>query len=436
MTMAPPHQHPVLACVRGIDGLLDDVDSVDPTYMLTADKESALRELARLTARLDSLRLRVVAAAGDVADQVGARDVAAWLGAHVNADRGAARRELRLANALDIRWPQVRAALARGDVSMEQADVIVQALEALPGDVDPETRALAERHLVEQAADFGPRELRILGRRVLDVVAPEVGEEHERRLLEAEERHARRRCRVTSRRNGDGTTDVRAVLPDPVADRLFAYLHAYTSPRRHGAGVLGDSPASEGHATTGAAGRSGEERPGPWDGLPYPVQLGHAFCALLEHLDPARMPIHGGDATTVVVTIDLATLRSGLGRALLPDGSPVSAGEVRRLACTSGIIPAVLGGKSQPLDLGRSRRLFTTAQRTALGLRDRHCRADGCDVPARWCEAHHRRPWSEGGRTDLADGELLCVHHHHRIHDPAYHHDRLPDGSVRFHRRR
>jgi hypothetical protein len=438
MTIAPaPQQHPVLACVSGIDALLDEVGSVDPAYMRTTEKESALRDLSRLAARLDSLRLRVVAAAGDVASDHGARDVAAWLGAEVNADRSVARRELRLASALDIRWTQVREALARGDLSVAQAEVVVQALETLPGDVGAEVRDLAQKHLVAQAAEFGPRELRILGRRVLDVVAPEIGEEHERRLLEAEERRARRRCRVTSRRNGDGTTTITSLVPDPIADRLFAYLQAYTSPRRQGNGVFGEpaegAAAEEGPETGGAP--QDDEVKGPWAHLPYPVQLGHALCALLEHLDPSRLPIHGGDATTVVVTIDLETLRSGLGTAALPDGSPVTAGEVRRLACTAGIIPAVLGGRSQPLELGRSRRLFSTPQRTAIGLRDRHCRAEGCDIPARWCEAHHRRPWSEGGRTDVADGELLCVHHHHRIHDPAYHHDRLPDGSVRFRRR-
>jgi hypothetical protein len=430
MTIAP-HQHPVLACVSGLHSLLDDVTAVDPSYMRTSEKEAALRSLAQVAARVDGLRMRVMAVAGDVAADEGAKDVAAWAGAHLNVDRGAARRELRLAHALDVRWAQVREALDRGDLSVAQAEAIVQALEALPGDVGPEVRTNAERHLVEQAADFGPRELRILGRRVLDVVAPEIGEEHERKLLEAEERRAGQNVRCSSRRRGDGTTAVNSVLPDPVADRLFAYLHAYTSPRRHGASIVDESEDN-----VGADGGGADEPAGPWDHLPYPVRLGHALCALLENLDPSRFPIHGGDATTVVVRVDLETLRTGLGTATLPDGAPISAGEVRRMACTAGIIPAVLGGKSQVLDLGRSRRLFSPAQRLALSLRDRQCRADGCDIPARWCEAHHRRPWSEGGRTDLRDGELLCIHHHHRIHDPAYHHERLPDGGVRFHRRR
>ncbi|MGL5810133.1 MAG: HNH endonuclease signature motif containing protein, partial [Nocardioides sp.] len=105
--------------------------------------------------------------------------------------------------------------------------------------------------------------------------------------------------------------------------------------------------------------------------------------------------------------------------------------------CTAGIIPLVLGGTSEPLDLGRKQRLFTPAQRRAMAVRDRTCRAVGCDIPAPWCEAHHaKEPWSRGGKTNLADGKLLCQFHHQRAHDPAYHHAELPGGDVRFHRRR
>ncbi|HET7069210.1 MAG TPA: HNH endonuclease signature motif containing protein, partial [Nocardioides sp.] len=64
------------------------------------------------------------------------------------------------------------------------------------------------------------------------------------------------------------------------------------------------------------------------------------------------------------------------------------------------------------------------------------CRTEGCTIPAAWCEAHHaKKPWSQGGRTDLADGVLLCPWHHHRAHDPRYDAQRLPDGDYRFHRR-
>ena len=173
--------------------------------------------------------------------------------------------------------------------------------------------------------------------------------------------------------------------------------------------------------------------------------MGQAFVQLLESLDPTRLPIHGGDATTLVVTIDLDALKADLatadliGAALVPGdhltGDRITAAHARRLACTAKILPVVLGGHSLPLDLGRTRRLFNATQRLAMAVRDQTCRADGCDVPATWCEAHHLDPWHTGGRTDLADGVLLCSHHHHRVHDARYRVERS-GGAFTFHLRR
>ncbi len=147
----------------------------------------------------------------------------------------------------------------------------------------------------------------------------------------------------------------------------------------------------------------------------------------------------------VIVTIPLDSLRKELGTADLHRRRPgpgdeltgdlITAAQARRLACTAKILPAVLGGDSIPLDLGRARRLFSPGQRKALLIRDTTCRAEGCEVPGTWCDAHHLDPWSTGGRTDLDNGVLLCNHHHHRAHDTGYRTDRLPNGDLRFHRR-
>mgnify|MGYP003519733386 CR=1 FL=1 len=53
-----------------------------------------------------------------------------------------------------------------------------------------------------------------------------------------------------------------------------------------------------------------------------------------------------------------------------------------------------------------------------------------------WAEAHHWNPWLLGGLTDLDNGVLLCRHHHQRIHEEVYRAERLPNGDIRFHRRR
>lgn len=399
--------HPVLGCAETIDAALKDVADVDPTFMRTAEKQTALTTLTELADRVAELRLRVLASAGDVAEETGARDTAAWLAHASRLDRPATRRTARLADALDRRWQQVGAGVRAGSVNLDQAAVIVHALDDLPNGLDEEITLRAEAHLVDRASEFGPHGLRVLGKKVLEVIAPEIAEAHERRLLDDEERRAAKRTFLRSRRNGDGTTDLHIRVSDAVADRLTTYLEAFTSPRQT-----------------------------PADHRPYDQLLGHAFGAFLEAADPKRMPLHGGDATTVIVTIDFTALTDDLGAGFVDGDQPITADHARRLACTAGIIPAVLGGDSEILDLGRSRRLFSRAQRKAMAVRDRTCRAEGCEIPAAWCEAHHAAaPWSQGGNTDLADGLLLCSWHHHRAHDRRYDQRRLPSGDVRFARR-
>ena len=188
----PPPRHPVLRCADRVDAALDDVAEVDPLYLPTPDKASALLRLARAEERLHELRLRVLASADDVALDAGARSPGAWLAHETRCGRGEAMSAERLAEALTVRWHQVGAALAAGQVTRGQARVIVQALDELPDDLDPELRLKAESHLLAEAGHFNPLRLRVLGRKILEVLAPDLAEEEERRRLEAEERAARR----------------------------------------------------------------------------------------------------------------------------------------------------------------------------------------------------------------------------------------------------
>jgi hypothetical protein len=418
MTAPPVPQHSILGCVAELEGALDAVADAQAIYLSTAEKGDALRRLAAIEARVAALRLGVMAAAGDVAEATGARDVAAWCSHHTLTEPEVARADERLARSLDRNRPEVAAALAAGRCSVAQARMIVQALDDLPDRVGPDVIESAEVTLVGHAARFRPSQLRRLGRRILDAVAPEIAEAADARRLADEERHAQELTRLSLRPLGDGTTRITGRLPEVAASRLRTYLEAFTSPRAAGP-------------------TAAEAQLPPVDRMPYPRRLGLALCSLLEHLDPAKLPHHGGDATTVMVRMTLEQLRTELAAAgvLDADGTMISAGELRRLACTAQVIPAVLGGKSEILDLGRTQRLFNAAQRKALRLRDRQCRAEGCTIPATWCEAHHLKAWSLGGRTDLAAGVLLCGHHHHRAHDQRYAADRLPNGDVRFSRR-
>lgn len=97
-------------------------------------------------------------------------------------------------------------------------------------------------------------------------------------------------------------------------------------------------------------------------------------------------------------------------------GRPISAANVRRLACNGNLLPAVLGSDGEILDMGREVRSFTNAQRKALAIRDRGCVYPGCSRPAATTEAHHIKPWSEGGETNVGNGACLCLHHHLMLH--------------------
>ncbi|MFJ9391225.1 DUF222 domain-containing protein [Nocardioides sp. NPDC101246] len=412
MTTLQQPQHPVLSAVVAVTTSLEAVAEANPVFMATEQKATTLLEIARAKAQLAELELRVLATAEDVAAQSAARDVAAWLHHHTHQRPESLRADLRLAAAVDRNYGLVAAAMRTGACNPAQAQVIVHALDDLPADLDPEIRIKAEEALVAYATRFDPTQLRRLGRRILDVIAPEVAEAEEAKRLAAEEAHARKKTRLAMRRLGDGTTRISAVVPDAAADRLATNLEAFASPRRD------DGTRTE----------TGEY-------LPYDRRLGRAFCQMLETLDPARLPIHSGDATTVIVTIDIDQLRKEAGIAQIPGGSPITAAQARRLACTANILPAVLGSDSEVLDLGRKERFFTAAQRRALLLRSATCEAEGCDIPGTWAEAHHWIEWAQGGATDLDNAALLCSHHHHRAHDPDYLHERLPNGDIRFTRR-
>lgn len=97
-------------------------------------------------------------------------------------------------------------------------------------------------------------------------------------------------------------------------------------------------------------------------------------------------------------------------------GEKISAAEARRLACNAGILPIVMGGASQPLDLGQRRRFFSRAQKRAISARDRGCANPGCSMPPHRSEVHHIVPFSQGGKTDIGNGLLLCIRCHTAFH--------------------
>jgi hypothetical protein len=128
------------------------------------------------------------------------------------------------------------------------------------------------------------------------------------------------------------------------------------------------------------------------------------------------LPVQGAATATLVVKLDFDTLTGQVGCGVTEQGVRLSAGAVRRMACDANILPVVLGGRSEILDLGRTQRLATGPLRQALDIRDGGCAFPGCDRGVRWTQAHHIASWLHNGPTDLDNMVLLCGEHHRTIH--------------------
>ncbi len=270
--------------------------------------------------------------------------------------------------------PEVGRLLADGTLRAEQARAIVEAVDALPDRVDVAVREEAESRLLAYArGEHDARALRQIGKRILDVVAPEVGESAEADALAEEERRAAESVSFSMSDDGEGRCHGRFTVPSHVGAILRRILQALANPARHTEGDLRDEN-------------------GVWK--PSRRRMGEAFVEYVERYPLDATPQTAGVSVSVVVTVTLQDLLGEHAVALLDDGTRMSAAQARRLACEAGIVPVVLGGDGQVLDLGRSRRLFSKAQRIALGLRDGGCTAKGCETTASGCHAHHDDPWS------------------------------------------
>ena len=126
-------------------------------------------------------------------------------------------------------------------------------------------------------------------------------------------------------------------------------------------------------------------------------------------------------AVQIVVTASELTRANGDGVAFIQGtGIPVSMNTVAKLACDTGMVAIVRDADGSPLDLGREVRLYTRAQRAVLAALQGGCARNGCDAPSTFCEVHHLNHWSEGGKTDINDGVLLCRFHHMQLHNGGH----------------
>lgn len=391
----------------------------------------------------------------------GFRDCADFLREALGISRTEARRRLTLAavvlpslsptgNPVPARLEVLGEAVGSFVVSGRAATVVAHALERVQSFATPDQLETMEHHLTRQAIETDEDILRVLARR-WEGVLDQDGQEPTEKVL-----RARQGVFLKGRRHGLHVLEIGAT--DEQFEQLATVMNAAARPRgssvhadrrdddaaqgptdpatpgtpHHAApGTAAGDPATEERPTAGGGthagalgctpGRplSGTGSDTPADDRPTRAQqlLEGLVSACGIALSTNGLPATGGHRPQVMVTIDYRDLigeTERAGDAVFSE--QVSARDIRRIACDADVIPLVLGGKGQVLDVGRAQRLFPPHLRRVLVARDKGCAFPDCSIPAAWCEAHHLSPWSRGGSTSIDNGVLLCSRHHHVIH--------------------
>ena len=350
--------------------LIAPQDLVDELASEFAARERVEARIARLLAR---------ASESKTFERDGFTSLTALLVHRMSVHPGEAQRLVGRANAL-AEMPLAAMAYDRGAVTGAQVDVLAETWA-----VSPDAFTREEGRLVEMAMDTAPvRELRKKLDYWLDRVA---------RDDLADVRHLVRETRALNLRREQDGMRINGWVDIESGERLAARLE-----------------------------------PGP----PLP---GDTRSTAARRADLLLDMVEGGsDRPSLIVHVSAETLfedKPGLSET--ERGTFFTADEIRRISCDANLTRVVFGPDSQPLDVGRTKRLVTPALRIAVMARDLHCVFPGCDRPASWCDVHHLIPWSEGGPTSLDNLVLLCRHHHTLVHEGGWRIEGTP-GHLDFYR--
>jgi Domain of unknown function (DUF222)/HNH endonuclease len=377
------------------EGLAALAEATDST---ATDDEllSALTVCEGVSRGLDRLVVGVVAdldRRGAFADR-GYRNTTTALADLLSWDRVDARRRVIVAeqahprNGLDgaplpAHLPHTAEAFAAGAASLRHVDVIARVL-ASPAArrLPPDVWAAAETELAAKSADYAPAELLEWGCRLIDTLDQD-GPEPDDEPDPVNELH------LTRHRGRPGGT-LRGHYDDPAMfDAIAAVVDAYARP------VDSD------------------------DRRPPAERQAEALADVCGYvLDHGNLPRCGGARPHVNVLVRLDDLENRARAACLDFGGTLSPEGLRMLCCDAVVIPIVLDGKGQPLDVGRLTRLIPDGLRRAVAARDRGCAR--CGRPPSWCEAHHLIPWEHGGVTALGNLVLLCRACHRLVHHAGW----------------
>ncbi|WP_052685205.1 HNH endonuclease signature motif containing protein [Lentzea aerocolonigenes] len=349
-----------------------------------------LAELKRKVPALQQLQFEILEIVGALqqqgaAESLGYKDLIELFKHVVHWDPKMSRRKLKQAAALcptitptgsvvEPALPAVAAAMAEGALSEDHVDVLAKAMVTLP--------AKAEEPLVEYALQHEPHSAEEYCKKLAYLMDQDGPEPEQPEPVQPRN--------VLRRKWQGGRYQLFADVDAETGAKLDAQIDALA-------------------------------KPAPNDLRFAPEREGDAFCEIVNLAARAdHHRISGGERVQLTVTVDYDKLRQGIGTARLDNGEHIPMNQVRKIACDSGIIPMLLGSRSQIHDVGRKTRTINAGLRRMLVARDKGCAFPGCTRPPKHCEAHHVRHWSNGGETNLDNLALLCLRHHNLVHHSGW----------------
>jgi hypothetical protein len=301
---------------------------------------------------------------------------------------------------IPARLPYTGKAFAAGQAGLRHVEVIAALLaSAAAGRLTDGQRAGVEEQLAAKAAEYTPSQLRTWGAALIERLDADGPEPDDAPPAAVNELQLRRH------RHGPGGTLTARFDHAAMFDAIASLIDAKSKPL-------------DGDDTRGVGRRQAEA-------------LADICSFVLDHGEHAAVPDTGGRKPHLNVLIRLEDLEDRARSAMLDFGGQLSPESLRMLACDAAVVPIVMNGAGQPLDVGRATRIIPEGLRRAVAARDRGCAHPGCDRPVSWCEVHHIEEWERGGHTKLDNLVSLCKVHHRLIHYSGWI-VRIRDGLPEF----
>jgi hypothetical protein len=398
---APPLPEPLQSVLREVRSWGDGAGTAGP-----ADRVARVAGLRQLVDAAEAAYLQVLSevdANGDAELLHGARSTASWLQGALHLAPGEASSHVKVARATRGALAQSLDDLREGAVTSGHLAAVERSVRRLPPEAVPEAVTILGD--LAKCVDVG--RLRVAGRALQHTVDPDGA------FRDCEKQFERRYLQLSPLL--DGMVAVDGLLDPEGAAAVDAALAPFLV------------PAGDHDLRTAAQRRA--------DGF---VDVARAA------MDADLAKAMSGQPVQLQVLVPWLALIAGSRRQTSPgcalpgaalmgqsprEGFPLTEDAAQRLGCDASVARLVFGPDGVPLDLGRSQRLFSPAQRRAMAMRDGGCRFPRCSRPPRFTDAHHIVPWSQGGSSDLANALLLCRYHHRLVHEAGWR--ILGDGNIK-----